>query len=234
MESKYSGKEITLVKGFNMELKDVEYAISDIVREPGSEVASGFYVFNEENLATAKMYAVRRAYKEKEFILEDENKPPTINLYKFSLEKAKDSIKDAYYNELNSESIHYIGDNLMNKFPPDCRYFGNTEGILPIHRCHICNKETCNRNAQYIEAILSDGVEYNLDDILKDVAIGNITDQEALDLINQELYKRNTPIKIQILLRQDALDKKYFEFVDSYTVKDEEARRIWNELSVQK
>ena len=127
------------------------------------------------------------------------------------------------------ESIHYIGDNLMDRFPPDCRYFGDNN-IKPVNVCYICTNKNCNRNAQYIEAILSDGVEYNLDDILKDVAIGKITDNEALDLINRELYRRNTPIKLQILLRQDALDKNYFTFIDSYAIDEDECKLLWREI----
>lgn len=229
MKSKIHGTELTLVKGFDMRLDDIEFAIKDIVRAPGAEVASGFYVFNEDNLRTAKLYAVRRAYKDDKFELHNNMKQATINMYKFDLQKSKDALKEAYYNELNSESIHYIGDNLMDRFPPDCRYFGDNN-IKPVNVCHICTNENCNRNAQYIEAILSDGVEYNLDDILKDVAIGKITDNEALDLINRELYRRNTPIKLQILLRQDALDKNYFTFIDSYVIDEDECKQLWREI----
>ena len=230
MESKFNEETLTLVKGFDMELSDIEYAINDILRQEGSEVGSGFYVFEKATLRTAKLYAVRRAYKSDKFELKNPNRRPTINVYSFELQKVKDELKYAYFNELNSESIEYIGDNLMNKFPPDCRYFGNDEGILPIHRCHICSNERCNRNAQYIEAILSDGVEYNLDDILKDLATGKISDKDALDLINAELNKRNTPIKIQLLIRQNAMAKRYFDFVDSYIIKEDECRKLWESI----
>ena len=196
------GNNLPLIKGANREI-----GIDDIIidKDYNAENASGFYLIKDIEIAKYYARKLTKLYGGK----------PTINLYNFDLTNAKELIKEAYFNEINEESMLYIGQNLKEILPEDCPRQG--EG-LPRQLCHHCNIPRCKRNADYIESILSEGGYYNLDNILIELVDKKITNEEAILKINKTLKEAGVDeIKIQISLREKAI-KAGLTFKDSYNI----------------
>lgn len=205
-------KTVELIKGYNKKLDNIEYATENIIKPPGYENASGFYTFDrnrQENIKIALAYA--------DAVVEETGEGhPTISYYVLDLSTAVEDITAAYYDSLNPESIHYVGDNINSLFPEWCRWYNNNKDIKPVDVCHSCPSYDCERNADYIESILSDGKdEYNLDSILTKLVFNEIDDNEALRQINELLQENNVNVKIQITLRPKVM--KYLHFITSKT-----------------
>lgn len=181
-----------LLKGSNRVIE-----IEDIVLEKdyNAECASGFYLIRDINIAKYYARKLTNLY----------GGTPIINIYKFDFNKVKKVLENSYFNELNEKSMRYIGENLKEILPKDCP---RQDGGLPRELCHTCLVKNCERNADYIEAILSEGGYYNLDDILIDLIDDKIDDDEAILRINEELRKENLiEIPIQFLLREKAINE---------------------------
>lgn len=180
-----------LLKGANRVIN-----VEDIVLEKAynAENASGFYLIKD--LDIVKYYARKIAL--------EYGGEPTINIYNFDLANAKEVIKQAYFDELNEKSMLYVGQNLKGILPIDCPKIET--GLKPREICHRCNIQKCDRNADYIESILSEGGYYNLDDILMELVDNKITNEEALLKINKTLKEAGVEnVKIQVTLREKAI-----------------------------
>lgn len=209
MDSRFSRtwEQVTLLKGSNQKLDNIELLKNTTSMrewEYHPECAGGFYLIRDKDIA--EQYA-------KMITSDTGNGLPTINQYTLNLAKIHNSVKEAYFNELNKESMIYVGENILGKLPDDCPY--KTTGKFPEELCHKCIHDFCDRNAEYIEAILS-RADYNLDSILIELVNGAITEEEALWRINNELKANGSEIKIQIVLRDKAFE--YLTFDHCYTI----------------
>ncbi len=189
-------ENLTLIKGANRVLStdDIEVLVRGIPKDYNAENASAFYTIN--NVSIAEYYArkISKMY----------GGVPTLNYYNFNLEEVAGFIKEAYFNELNSKSIRYVGENLAGILPANCPKRGS--GMLPRELCHLCSVMDCERNADYIESILSEGGYYSLDEILLQLVDGRISDEEAILQINVRLHDAGfSTIPLQISLREKAI-----------------------------
>lgn len=198
--SSLAEEQIYLVKGANRILNDMTKAFDFSSYTYNKECASGFYMIKDEDIA--ETYAIEIAKQGKT----EEDRHAYVNYYILNLAEIKKDLKQAYFNRLDKESIHYVGENILGVFPKHCEYYGKSN-LSPMDTCHICENEMCNRNADYIEAILSyNGKGKTLDDILKSVVTGDISEEDAIEQINEKLSEWDSPIRIQIVLRKNAKD----------------------------
>lgn len=200
---------IVLCKGANRILSNMDQAFA-YKKDYNVECGSGFYTIADEDIA--KKYAIK---------LCKAGETPIVNYYNFELGRMKkDCIRQIYFNDLNAESMDYIGRNISGIFPSNCNRTEKSK-YYPKDLCHNCNNEECSWSAPYIEAILSDNVDFTFNDILKAFVVKDITEEEAIEKINEILIQHNSKLRIQVMIRTDVREYLHYSHYQALPVIEE-------------
>ena len=211
MNNSKATEVIMLCKGANRILNNLDEAFKYQLKKYNAECGSGFYTIRDEDLA--EKYA--RAFTSTGQI-------PIVNYYKFELQRMKrDCIRQAYFNDLSFNSLDYVGRNLSGIFPSSCKY-NRDPNISPKDKCYECDNELCEWSSPYIEAFLSENVDFCFDDILKSFIVKDISEEEAVSKINKILIEHKSPLRIQIVIRSDLKDYIHYSHYRALAPKEAE------------
>ena len=199
---------VMLCKGANMILSNLDQAFLYQKKGYDAECRSGFYTIADEDVA--KKYAVK---------FSNVGETPIVNYYRFELGRMKrDCIRQSYFNDLSFKSMDYVGRNISGIFPENCTF--KDLGKHPRDLCFECENSSCSWSAPYIEAILSDNVDFSFDDTLKAFIVKDITEEVAVERINSMLHQNHSTLRIRVVVRAGAQEYLHYSHYQSLPIKE--------------
>ena len=188
---------ITLVSGSNRKLNTEEEIKKYIHKRYDAENGSGFYSIKDIEIAT--LYAKKAAA--------DYGGTAYLNYFELDFNKLiQDNISRAYFNEIDEDTMEYLGYNINGKLPPHCP-LNKYRNLRPKDVCMECKETDCSWNSEYIESILLDCIDTNFTDIILDYYDGKIDLVEADDRFKEKLDEyTGGKFKFQVVLRGRILD----------------------------